>query len=339
MPNMQGRKHIPTPWAVLGAGAWGTALADTLAYAGNPVVMWDRDPMVVDDIARRHTNRKRYPEGNVHEAITATTDFAEVIKGAVAIMIAVPSEAHEHIAAQLKPHMQPHQAIVLAAKGFRERDGRLLSHLWQEVYPENPVLVLSGPTFAAELMAHRVTACVLAGRDEVLRNGLAQSMLTPWFKVYETPDMIGVQVGGALKNVLAIAAGMLDGLDMGLNARAALLTRGIAEMARLSKALGGEETTLYGLAGVGDLLLTATSTLSRNYRFGVMVGKGVGVPEAKLRLGTVEGVLAARIATVQGQSLGVDLSIIAALDGVLHGDVAPLQALEYLMLQPRELER
>ncbi|MFO0500179.1 MAG: NAD(P)H-dependent glycerol-3-phosphate dehydrogenase [Pseudomonadota bacterium] len=331
--------RIPFPWAVIGAGAWGTALADTLAHAGNPVVVWDRDPLVTDDITRNHANRKRYPEGLVHPSLTATTQFEEAVKGTHAIMLAVPSEAHEYIATQLKAHLAPHQALVLGAKGFRERDGRLLSHLWQEAFPENPVMVLSGPTFAAELMAHSMTACVLAGRDEELRAGLAHSMMTPWFKVYETQDLIGVQVGGALKNVLAIAAGMLDGLEMGLNARAALLTRGIAEMGRLAKALGGEDQTLYGLAGVGDLLLTATSTLSRNYRFGVMVGKGVAVPEAKLRLGTVEGVLAARIATVQGQSLGVDLSIIAALDGILHGDVAPLQALEYLMLQPRELER
>lgn len=332
------RNKVPCPWAVIGAGAWGTALADTLAHAGNPVVVWDRDPLVVDDIARRHINRKRYPEGGIHEAITATTVFADAVQGAQAIILAIPSEAHEHIAAQLKPFVQPHQALVLAAKGFRERDGRLLSQLWQEHFPENHILVLSGPTFAGELMMHRMTACALAGRDDALRTGLADSMTTPWFKVYETPDMIGVQVGGALKNVLAIAAGMLDGLDMGLNARAALLTRGIAEMGRLAQALGGDAATLYGLAGVGDLLLTATSTLSRNYRFGVLVGKGVTVAEAKLRIGTVEGVLAARIATVQGQSLGVDLSIIAAMDGILHGDVAPLQALEYLMLQPREID-
>jgi glycerol-3-phosphate dehydrogenase (NAD(P)+) len=336
MPNKKNK--TPLPWAMIGAGAWGTALADTLAHAGNPVMVWDRDPLVVDDLNRHHRNRKRYPEGEVNTTLLATLSLAEAVKGAQAIMLAIPSEAHEHVAAQLAPLVQPHQYLVLAAKGFRERDGKLLSTLWHDFLPHNPIFILSGPTFAAELMAHQLTACVLAGTDVDARLALAQSMGTPWFRVYESPDPIGVQVGGALKNVLAIAAGLLDGLQMGQNARAALLTRGLAEMARLAQALGGEEATLYGLAGMGDVLLTATSTLSRNYRFGVLIGKGTPIAEAKLRIGTVEGLLAARIATVQGQSLGVDLSIIAAIDGVLHGDVAPLQALEYLMLRPQEIE-
>jgi glycerol-3-phosphate dehydrogenase (NAD(P)+) len=325
-------------YAVLGGGAWGTALADTLAHANNLVTIWDRDPRVVSDLNTHHQNTKRYPENKVHEAVAASADLLATVAAAKVVLIALPSQVNEDFARQLAPVLTPQHVLVLAAKGFRERDGALLHRVWAEAVPQTPLLVLTGPTFAAELMAHQLTACVLAGTDESLRAEVAESFQTPWFRVYEGSDVVGAQVGGALKNVLAIAAGMLDGLNLGHNARAALLTRGLAETARLARALGGQEQTLYGLAGMGDLLLTATSQLSRNYRCGQLVGKGIPMAEAKLKLGTVEGVLAARIATVQAQSLGVELSIIAAMDGVLHGDVAPLQALEYLMLRPREVE-
>ena len=335
---MPKRAAATLPWSVLGGGAWGTALADTLAHAGNAVTVWDRDPLVVDDLTKQHRNRKRYPEAEVHAAVKSTQDLPAAVQGAEAIIVAVPSEVNDVLATRLAAVLQPHQAIVLAAKGFRERDGALLGQVWRGVAPKNPLLVLTGPTFAAELMQHQFTSCLLAGGDDTRRAELAESLTTPWLRIYEGDDIIGAQVGGALKNVLAIAAGMMDGLQLGHNARAALLTRGLSEMGKLTVAQGGEERTIYGMAGMGDLLLTATSTLSRNYRFGMLVGKGTPVHEAKLKLGTVEGVLAARIATVQAQSLGVELTIIAAIDGVLHGDVAPLQALEYLMLRPREPE-
>jgi glycerol-3-phosphate dehydrogenase (NAD(P)+) len=157
-------------------------------------------------------------------------------------------------------------------------------------------------------------------------------------RLYESEDVIGAQVGGAIKNILAIAAGILDGLNLGNNARAAMLTRGLVEMGRYARALGGDEKTIWGLSGMGDLLLTATSTLSRNYRFGQLVGRGVPTPEAKLRIGTVEGIIAARIVTVQAQAHGLDLAIVSAVDGILHGDVTPLRAIEYLMERPRTME-
>lgn len=332
------QKPLALNYAVLGAGAWGTALADTLAHAGNTVKVWDRDPQVVHEIQHTHANSKRYPGVALHPSLTASTDLLGTVAAAQIVLVALPSHVNEDFAQQLAHVLTPQHTLVNAAKGFRERDGALLHRVWAEAAPHTPLLVLTGPTFAAELMQHQLTACVLAGTDAALCAEVAESLLTPWFRVYESADPIGAQVGGALKNVLAIAAGILDGLNLGHNARAALLTRGLAETARLAKAMGGHEQTLYGLAGMGDLLLTATSQLSRNYRFGQLVGKGTPMAEAKLKLGTVEGVLAARIATVQAQSLGVELSIIAAMDGVLHGDVAPLQALEYLMLRPRERE-
>ncbi len=327
-----------TPCVVLGGGAWGTALANTLAYAGSPVVVWDRDPLVVDDLQRHHRNRKRYPNEQVHEAVRGSLDLVASVQAARLVIIALPSNVNDDYATRLAHVLGPQHVLVIAAKGFRERDGALLSRVWSEAVPQCPQVILTGPTFAAELMQQQLTACLLAGPDATLRAEVAEAFATPWFRLYEGDDMVGAQVGGALKNVLAILAGMVEGLQLGHNARATLLTRGLAEMAKLAHAMGGREQTLYGLAGMGDLLLTATSQLSRNYRFGQLVGKGVPMAEARLKLGTVEGVLAARIATVQAQSLGVELAIIAAMDGVLHGDVAPLQALEYLMMRPREHE-
>ncbi|MCA3243691.1 MAG: NAD(P)-dependent glycerol-3-phosphate dehydrogenase [Alphaproteobacteria bacterium] len=328
----------PLPYAVLGGGAWGTALAETLAHAGNPVTIWDRDPLVVADINQHHRNRKRYPAAALHPTIAASTELAATVAAARAVLVALPSQVNPEFATRVAPHLTAAHGLVLAAKGFREEDGALLGRVWAEAAPATPLVVLTGPTFAAELMQRQLTACLVAGADAPWRAAVAESFHTPWFRVYEGGDIVGAQVGGALKNVLAIAAGLLDGLQLGHNARAALLTRGLAEMAKLARALGGQAQTLYGLAGMGDLLLTATSQLSRNYRLGQLLGKGTPLAEAKLQLGTVEGILAARIATVQAQSLGVEVAIIAAIDGVLHGDVAPLQALEYLMMRPREHE-
>jgi glycerol-3-phosphate dehydrogenase (NAD(P)+) len=338
MPNAPAIPPIPLHYAVLGGGAWGTALADTFAHAGNRVTIWDRDPRVVDEITQQHRNTKRYPGQLLHPAVGALANLEAAVDAARVILVALPSQVNTEFATRLGPVLRDNHIVVLAAKGFREEDGALLGRVWAQAAPHIPLLVLTGPTFAAELMQHQMTACVLAGTAPNIRAEVAESMVTPWFRPYEGDDPVGAQVGGALKNVLAIAAGLLDGLQLGHNARAALLTRGLTEMARLARALGGQEQTLYGLAGMGDLLLTATSQLSRNFRLGQMLGKGSTLAAAQLQLGTVEGVLAARIATVQAQSLGVELAIIAAIDGVLQGDVSPLQALEYLMMRPREDE-
>lgn len=323
-------------WGVLGAGAWGTALANTLALGGQQVMMWDRDPLVADDISKNHQNRKRYPDLLVDKTIKATTSLEELAAFADVVLVAVPSDANMVLAVQLAGLLTENHGLLIAAKGFRESDGALLSDVWREAVPAlGPIAVLTGPTFARELMEQKLTAMVVAGNDEAFRTTVSAGFSAPFVRVYESTDLVGAQVGGAIKNVLAVAAGILDGLQLGFNARAAMLTRGLVEMARYAKALGGKDVTVWGLSGMGDLLLTATSTLSRNYRFGQLVGKGMPVAEAKLRIGTVEGVLAARIVTVQAQAHGLDLAIVSAIDGILHGDVTPLQAAEYLMQRPR----
>lgn len=320
---------------VLTAGAWGTALAQTLALAGHKVMVWDRDARVVDDINQRHENRKRYPGETLHENVMATLSLAEVVKHCRIIVVAAPSDVNEELAAQLAGKLTDKHGLVLASKGLRASDGGLLDGIWREACPEVGLCVLTGPTFAREMMDKKVTAAIVASADADLRARVGDLFEVPFVRLYESDDMVGAQVGGALKNVLAIAAGILDGLDFGANARAAMLARGLGEMARYTRALGGKEQTIWGLAGMGDVLLTATSTLSRNFRFGQMIGRGVGVAEAKAKVGTVEGVLAARIVTVQAQALGIDLAIVSAMDGILHGDVTPLRVVDYLMQRPR----
>ncbi|MFZ2586746.1 MAG: NAD(P)H-dependent glycerol-3-phosphate dehydrogenase [Alphaproteobacteria bacterium] len=324
---------------VVTAGAWGTALAQTLALAGNKVLVWDRDVQVVDDMNQRHENRRRYPGLPLHENVMATTDLAAVAKHCEMVVIAAPSDVNVGLAAQLSGLLGKHHVVVLASKGFRESDGALLSSVWKENCPKvGAMCVLTGPTFAREMMERKVTACVVAGPNAKVNERVADALNTPFTKIYTNDDMVGAQIGGAMKNIMAIAAGILDGLELGHNARAAMLARGLVEMGRYAKLLGGKESTIWGLGGMGDLLLTATSTLSRNFRFGQLIGKGVSLHEAKLKVGTVEGILAARIVTVQAQAHGVDLAIVSAVDGILHGDVTPLRVVDYLMQRPRAEE-
>lgn len=314
-------------------------MANSLALAGQDVLIWDRDPQVVEDINKFQQNRKRYPDLAVHRSLRATAKLEDLAAHAELILVAVPSEANMVLATQMSSLLTKNHGLVMTAKGFRESDGALLTEVWREAVPElGPIAVLTGPTFARELMEQKMTAMVVASHDEAFRATVADGFDVPFIRIYENSDIVGAQVGGAIKNVLAVAAGVLDGLQLGQNARAAVMTRGLVEMARYAKALGGKESTIWGLAGMGDLMLTATSTLSRNYRFGQLVGKGVSVHEARLRVGTVEGILAARIVTVQAQAHGLDLAIVSAIDGILHGDVTAIQAAEYLMQRPRVSE-
>lgn len=324
---------------VVTGGSWGTALAQTLALAGSKVLVWDRDAQVVDDINQRHENRRRYPGMPLHADVMATTDLLVLPKYCEVIVVAAPSEVNVALAAQLSGVVGKQHVVVLASKGFRESDGALLSSVWTESCRKLGALcVLTGPTFARELMEQKITAFVVAGPDAEVTGRVADAFNTKFVKAYTSDDMTGAQIGGAMKNIMAIAAGILDGLELGYNARAAMLARGLVEMGRYAKLLGGKESTMWGLAGMGDLLLTSTSTLSRNFRFGQLIGKGVPLHEARLKVGTVEGILAARIVTVQAQAHGVDLAIVSAVDGILHGDVTPLRVVDYLMQRPRSEE-
>ncbi|PIZ32064.1 MAG: glycerol-3-phosphate dehydrogenase [Alphaproteobacteria bacterium CG_4_10_14_0_8_um_filter_53_9] len=325
--------------AVIGAGAWGTALAHSMARAGHKVLLWDRDESVAQDILQTGENRRRHPGIALASGVTPTSTLAQCTAEADVLLIALPSEHNEAMAEKLAPLLKKNHTLVVTSKGFREKDGAFLTTLWQEKMAKGSnIAVLTGPTFAREMMEEKITTMLVASPHAPTRAKLAMLLESPFVRLYESDDIIGAQIGGALKNVLAIGSGIVDGLEMGNNARAALLTRGLVEIGRYIQAKGGEPQTAYGLAGMGDLLLTATSQLSRNYRFGYLVGKGTPVTEARLKTGTVEGILAARITTLQAQTLGIDLAIISAIDGILHGDVTPLQVIDYLMQRPRQKE-
>jgi glycerol-3-phosphate dehydrogenase (NAD(P)+) len=333
------KPHLSQNVAIIGAGAWGTALAQVAALAGHKVLMWARDTTTVAEINKSHLNRKRHADIILHPNIQATAKLTELATFAEVLVMALPSETNTSIAAELSKHINAQHVLVISSKGFRENDGAILSDIWREACPTlEHIAILTGPTFAREMLEGKITACIAAATEAYVRTRIAEVFAAPHVRVYESDDIIGAQVGGAIKNILAVAAGILDGLEMGHNARAAMLARGLAEMGRYARVLGGQEKTIWGLAGMGDLLLTATSTMSRNYRFGELVGKGTPVHEAKLRIGTVEGMLAARIVTVQSQAHGLDLAIVAAVDGILHGDITPLKAVDYLMGRPRVME-
>lgn len=326
-------------WGVLGAGAWGTALAQVLAQQGHEVLVWDRDPSVVADINTHHRNRKRHPDVVLEARLRASEVLADVVTACDLLLVALPSEVNVLLAPQVAKLVQPQQGVVVAGKGFRDSDGAVLTQVWQDagVMPAQ-LAVLSGPSFAQEMIAGALTGVLVASYDADLRNRVLAAWKGSRCRAFGSEDVMGAQVGGALKNVLAVASGMLAGLDVGHNTRALVLTRGLAEMGQYAAAMGGKANTVFGLAGLGDVLLTATSALSRNYRFGELVGKGVPVTDAKLRLGTVEGLAAARIVTVQAQAKGLDLALFSTVDAVLQGEVNPLEAFDHLWVRPQALE-
>lgn len=329
----------PQRWGILGAGAWGTALAHVLAEQGHEVLAWDRDPSVVADINTHHRNRKRHPEVALDARLRASEQLQDVVAACDLLMVALPSEVNVLLAPRIAKLVQPHQAVVLAGKGLRDADGAVLTTVWQDAgVAADRLVVLTGPSFAQEMIGGALTGVLVASDNVALKT----QVLTAWegsrCRAFGSDDVLGAQVGGALKNVLAVASGMLAGLAVGHNTRALVLTRGLAEMGHYAAAMGGTASTVFGLAGLGDVILTATSALSRNYRFGELVGKGVPVTDAKLQLGTVEGVAAARIVTVQAQAKGLDLALFSAVDAVLQGDVSPLEAFDHLWVRPQALE-
>ena len=324
---------------VAGAGAWGTALAQALAQSGHHILLWNRTAEVLEDIEKHHQNRKRHPGFALHENIDVTYAL-EDLATCDGIVVAVTAPANSEMAVNLGSRLSLKQPVVLASKGFRPSDGALMSEVWADATGRDANLViLSGPNFAREVMEEKLSAFTIAAADEDRARDVAQWFQVPYIRPYLSTDRAGVQVGGALKNILAIGGGVLDGLGLGLNARAALLPRGLTEMQRYAELRGGLRETVCGLSGTGDVMLTATSSHSRNYRLGCALGEGVPLAQAQGEIGTAEGVLAARIATATAQAQGVDLGIITAIDGIVQGDISPQKAIDYLLQRPltREL--
>jgi glycerol-3-phosphate dehydrogenase (NAD(P)+) len=323
---------------IIGGGAWGTALALTARRAGREVVLWAREAEVVAAINRDRVNPLFLPEVPLDPAIRATESLAEAA-GADAVLLVAPAQHLRAVAAALAPHVKPNVPAVICTKGIEEKSGALMSEVVAASLPKTPLAVLSGPTFAAEVAQGLPTAVTLAVADAALGRRLIAALGTRSFRPYFTDDVVGAEIGGAVKNVLAIACGIVKGRKLGDNARAALVTRGLAEMVRLALARGGRAETLMGLSGLGDLVLTCTSLQSRNHSLGVALGEGRALKDILAeRRSVAEGVTSAAAAAALARRLGVDMPITAAVDAILHRGAAVDHAIERLLARPFKSE-
>jgi glycerol-3-phosphate dehydrogenase (NAD(P)+) len=303
---------------IIGGGAWGTALAVTARRAGRDVILWAREAEVVAAINERHENPLFLPGIAIDAAIAATGDLA-VAAAADAVLLVVPAQHLREIAAALAPSLRPGAAVVICAKGVEAATGALMSEVAAALLPGAPLAVLSGPTFAGEVARGLPTAVTLATADPAVGRAIIAALGTRSFRPYLSDDVVGAEIGGAVKNVLAIACGIVAGRRLGDNARAALITRGLAEMVRLARVKGGRAETLMGLSGLGDLTLTCTGVQSRNHSLGFALGEGKSLSEILgPRRSIAEGVSSAAALGALGRRLGVDMPIVAAVDAILH---------------------
>lgn len=301
---------------VLGAGAWGTALAQVIAAGGRPVRLWARDAMVADAINTTRTNPLYLPDRPLSPLISAGTDMA-ALTDTDAVLVVTPAQAMRGVLARFAGSGQP---LILCSKGIEAGSLKLLHAVAREVVPESPVAVLSGPTFAHEVAAGLPTAVTLAAEDATLAAALVRMIAQPTFRPYATTDVAGAEIGGAVKNVLAIACGVVEGAGLGQNARAALIARGFAEMTRFGLARGARAETLAGLSGLGDLVLTCSSTRSRNYALGMGLGQGRSATELLSDRRTVaEGAHTAPVLLRAAAQSGIDMPVTAAVCALLEG--------------------
>lgn len=305
---------------VIGGGAWGTSLALLARRAGNSVMLWAREREVVDGINRHHRNDTYLPGVSLDPGIRAVADLSHVI-AADAVVLAVPAQHLRSNLAAVAADWPAGTPAVICAKGIERGSCALMSEVVEDALPGVAFAVLSGPSFAAEVARDLPTAVVLAAAEPRLRAGLPAALSTPFFRIYSTDDVVGAEIGGAVKNVLAIACGIVRGRRMGDNARAALITRGLAETARLAAAKGARAETLMGLSGIGDLVLTCSAMRSRNFSLGAALGRGVPLRRiVEGRISVAEGVDSAEAVCALAGRLGVDMPICRAVDAVLnHG--------------------
>lgn len=326
--------------AVLGAGSWGTTLADLLARKGERVRLWAYEPEVAEAVATRRENPLFLPGIPLAPALAATSDLAAALAGAEVVVSVVPSHVLRGVARQAAPAIPPGTLLVSATKGLETDTLALMSDVWAQEAPHARFAALSGPSFAKEVAQGQPTAVVASARELATAEAAQHVFATPRFRVYSNDDVTGVELGGALKNVIAIAAGMLEGMGLGHNARAALLTRGLAEITRLGVALGAQPITFAGLAGMGDLILTACGDLSRNRQLGQAVAQGTPYETYRQQHRTVaEGANASRAACALGRRLGVELPITEQVAAILFEGQSPRGAIEALMERTLKTEQ
>jgi glycerol-3-phosphate dehydrogenase (NAD(P)+) len=326
--------------AVIGAGAWGTALADVLARNGHQVGLWARETDVVTSINERHENARFLAGIPLHAGVHAHDDMAQALDGAALAIFAAPSHVLRTVARHAAPVVGRDTVIAVATKGIERESLALMTDVVEQEVGHPDVVALSGPSFAAEVARRQPTALVAAARIESHASLAQQLLSSPEFRVYTSSDVIGVELGGALKNVMAVATGVVDGLQLGFNARAALITRGLAEMIRLGIPLGAQAATFAGLAGLGDLVLTCTGALSRNRAVGLAIGEGQTLAQATEGKETVaEGVLNAQSAQALAARVGVEMPIVEATHRILFEGVPPRTAVADLMRRELRAEQ
>ncbi|MBF0345494.1 MAG: NAD(P)-dependent glycerol-3-phosphate dehydrogenase [Nitrospirae bacterium] len=317
--------------SVIGAGSWGTVLANLLGEKGLKVLLWGFETDVVEDIRTSRINHTYMPALRVSEMVTPTQDISEAAKGSPIILLVVPTQFVRGVLSKMLPYAASDVVIVTAIKGIEKGTLKTVSEIIKE-YCKHEMAVLSGPSFAAEVAARKPTAVTLGVLDTSRGHHLQEIFNTEYFRVYTHDDMLGIELGGALKNVIAIAAGISDGLELGLNARAALITRGLAEITRLGVKLGASERTFSGLSGMGDLVLTCTGRLSRNYNVGVRLAKGQKTVDIVSEMRCVaEGIETSHSAFALSKSAQVEMPIVEQVYKVIHEGKCPSEAVHELM--------
>ncbi|HSR54632.1 MAG TPA: NAD(P)H-dependent glycerol-3-phosphate dehydrogenase [Alphaproteobacteria bacterium] len=319
---------------VIGAGAWGTALAALARENRCRVRIWAHEPEVAAAINEEHENPHYLAGVELPDGIEATSELS-TLGDADAALLVTPAQHLRAVARRFAAHVGPEVPVVICAKGIEQETGRLMSEVCADVLPDQALAVLSGPTFAAEVARGRPTAVTIAAADQALADELAAALGSARFRPYASHDLIGAEVGGALKNVIAVACGIAEGLDFGQNARAALITRGLAEITRFAVAKGAEPATLAGLSGLGDLVLTATSEQSRNYSLGLAVGRGARAKDVLAERRTVaEGAYTAGAVARLAGELDIDMPIAASVDRIINRDADMREVVEELLARP-----
>lgn len=323
----------------LGGGSFGTALSILLAKKGVMVSIWDRDNAVIEDINNNHRNTKYIKDAILPENIKAYKDIKTAVEGSEYVVLAVPSHVIRPLCNSLKGILRPEQIIVSIAKGIEEETLMRLSEVINDVLPDNPVVVLSGPSHAEEVSIEIPTTVVVSSKNMEYAEKVQDLFMTGYFRVYTNDDLIGVEIGGAVKNIIALAAGVSDGIGYGDNTKAALMTRGMSEIMRIGVKLGGRKETFSGLTGMGDLIVTCTSMHSRNRRAGILIGKGTPVNETIERIGmVVEGIKACRAFHHLKEKENISMPITDALYNVLFNGKEPTKGVEELMARDKKDE-
>ena len=327
--------------ALLGAGAWGTALAISLARrGGHELTLWAHSPAHAEELADSGENLRYLPGFVLPMDVLVTARLPEAIDGADTVVFVTPAQALRSVVEAIASALNPNQFLISASKGIEERTFLRMSQILAEYAPENPIGTLGGPSFAQEVAAANPTAITIAAENELLSTKSQSDFSSGSLRVYRNQDVPGTELGGALKNVIALAAGVVTGLDLGANSGAALITRGMTEITRLAMACGGRRETLAGLAGMGDLVLTCTGGLSRNRAVGIELGKGRHLPEilAGLNGKVAEGVRSTTAALGLAARYGVDMPITQQMNAILYGNKAPQEAIRELMSRPGRME-